>query len=51
MEVVRTRDKSKVKKNLQNLVTDPMLHAQGAGRAGGVLHAGGAQWVLGKVRS
>lgn len=41
----------KWKKNLQNLVTAPVLHAQGAGRAEGVLHAGGAQWVLGKVRS
>lgn len=38
----------KWKKNLQNLVTAPMPRAQGAGRAGGLLHAGGAQWVLGR---
>lgn len=51
MEVVCIREKPKVEKNLQNLVTAPILHAEEAGRAGGVLHAGGAQWVLRKVRS
>lgn len=44
MEIVSTREKSKVeKKSTKQLVTAPMPHAQGAGRAGGVLRAGGAQ--------